>query len=121
VTVILLIIVIAKKIKNQDAPKKMTTEKYNSTMVSKMVDVTNSENAMFNIWPFVNGLKKIKILPRKLEEHKLVYKVYRNENFEHVLLNTEKENHFVVIVSNLNKTKVKGYYLVNLLNKEYTS
>ena len=119
VVVILLVFVIIKKIKNQDAPKKMTPEKYNSTMSSKMVDVTNSEKAMFNIWPFINDLKKAKILPKKIDEDKIVHKVYRNENFEHILLHTKKENHFIVIVANLNKTKVKGYYLIDLPNGEY--
>ncbi len=119
ITVILLVYVIVKKIKNQAAPKIITLEKYKATMVSKMIDVTNSEKPMFNIWPFVNGLKKIKILPKKLDEDKLVHKVYRNETFEHILLNTENENHFIVIIANINKTKIKGYYLINLPNNDY--
>lgn len=121
IPVILLVIVIVKKTKNQDIPKKITKEKYESTLVGKMVDVTNSEKSMFNIWPFVNNLKKANLIPRKIEEDKLVYKIFRssNDHFEHILLNTEKENHFVVIIANLNKHKIKGYYPVDLPSKEY--
>jgi hypothetical protein len=75
---------------------------------------------MFNIWPYVNDLKKVNIISKKIEEDKLVHKVYRNADFEHILLNTEEENHFVVIVVNLNKHKLKGYYLIDLTNGEYS-
>jgi len=76
---------------------------------------------MFNIWPFVNELKKAKIVSKKINEKDLVYKVYRNfeENFEHILLTTEKDNHYLVVLVNLNKNKIKGYFPLELTN-EYT-
>jgi len=120
IPVILLIYVLIKKTRNKEAPKEISKEKFETTMVDKMIDVPNSEHSMFNIWPYVNDLKKAHIVSKKIEEDKLVHKVYRNANFEHILLNTEKENHFVVIVANLKKHKIKGYYTVNLPNSEYS-
>lgn len=120
IPVILLIYVLIKKTRNKEAPKEISREKFETTRVDKMIDVPNSELSMFNIWPYVNDLKKANILSKKIEEDKLVHKVYRNADFEHILLNTEKENHFVVIVVNLNKHKLKGYYLIDLTNGEYS-
>jgi hypothetical protein len=120
IPVILLIYVLIKKTRSKEAPKEISKEKFETTRVEKMIDVPNSELSMFNIWPYVNDLKKANILSKKIEEDKLVHKVYRNSDFEHILLNTEKENHFVVIVVNLNKHKLKGYYLIDLTNGEYS-
>lgn len=120
IPVLLLIYVLIKKARNIEVPKEISKEKFDTTIVEKMVDVPNSENSMFNIWPYVNDLKKANIISKKIEEDKLVHKVYRNATFEHILLNTEKENHFLVIVANLNKHKVKGYYLIDLPNSEYS-
>ena len=100
-------------------PKKLTQEKYNATIIGKMVEVEDSEKSMFNIWPFVNKLKRAQILPKKFNESLLINKIYRDSNndFEHILLNTEKENHYVVIVANLTKKKIIGYLLVDSLIK----
>lgn len=122
IPVVSLIYIIVKKVRNQEAPKKITKEKYESTMINKMIDVTDSEKPMFNIWPYINDLKKVRIIPKKIDESNIVHKVYRNtdEHFEHILLNTDKRNKYVVIVANLNKHKVKGYYIVDLPNQEYS-
>lgn len=120
IPVLLLIYVLVKKTRNKKAPKEISKEKFETTIVDKMIDVPNSEHSMFNIWPYVNDLKKAHIVSKKIEEDKLVHKVYRNADFEHILLNTENENHFVVIVVNLNKHKLKGYYHINLPNGEYS-
>jgi hypothetical protein len=119
IPVILLIYVLIKKARNKEAPKEISKEKFETTMVDKMIDIPNSEHSMYNIWPYVNDLKKAHIISKKIEEDKLIHKVYRNANFEHILLNTEKENDFVVIIVNLNKHKVKGYYLIDFPNSDY--
>jgi len=113
IAVIVFIIVIYRKLKYKKGPKELTKEKFKSTLTPKMVDVSNQEdNVMFNIWPFVNELKRIKILPKKFDENELVYKVFRDskDKFEHILLNTDQENQFIAIVVDLTKKKAKGYY-----------
>jgi hypothetical protein len=41
--------------------------------------------------------------------------VYRdsNDDFEHILLATEKENNFVSLIVNRNKKKMMGYSLID--------
>lgn len=116
---IIFLIVLYKKMNVKKIPKKLTQEKYNATIIGKMVEVEDSEKSMFNIWPFVNKLKRAQILPKKFNESLLINKIYRDSNndFEHILLNTEKENHYVVIVANLTKKKIIGYLLVDSLIK----
>jgi hypothetical protein len=70
----------------------------------------------FNIWPYVSQLKSVKIISKKIKDAELVHKVYRNSNgeFEHILLSTEIENNFVVIVVNRSKKKIMGYFLLDV-------
>ncbi len=119
IVLIIFMIVLYIKMKNKKAPKKLTEEKYKSTLNDKMVDTTSEEKSMFNIWPFVNQLKRAQILPKKINESRLIFQTYKdtNNHFEHILLHTEKENHYVVIVVNLIKNKIKGYFPLELKNE----
>ena len=119
IVLIIFLIVLYLKMKNKKAPKKLTEEKYKSTLKGNMIDTTAEVKSMFNIWPFVNELKRAKILPKKINENQLIYKIYRDSNshFEHILLNSDKENHFVVIIVNLSKNKIKGYFPLELKNE----
>nr|WP_294785494.1 hypothetical protein [uncultured Flavobacterium sp.] len=101
--------------KKKKAPKLLSKEKYNSSMTGGMKEIAVTDS-FFNIWPYVSELKAAKILSKKIKESDLVHKVYRNstEDFEHILLATEKENHFVEVVVDKNKKKVLGYLLLNL-------
>lgn len=85
-------------------------------MIEGMAEISVSNDSFFNIWPYINELKAAKILSNKIKESELIYKVYRNanENFEHILLTTEKENHFVKVVVDRNKKKPMGYLLLDL-------
>lgn len=117
--VIIFIIVIYRKLKNKKGPKELSREKFESTIIGKMIDATDEMKAMFNIWPFVNNLKRVKIITKKIDENQLVYKAYRdiNNEYEHILLNTEKENNYIVIVVDLTKKKAKGFYRLDLKNE----
>ncbi len=106
---------IIKKGKDRKGPKLLSNEKYNSSMTGGMTEISTSDS-FFNIWPYVSELKAAKILSKKIKESDLVHKVYRNstEDFEHILLATETENHFVKIVVDKNKKKVLGYLFLNI-------
>lgn len=76
-----------------------------------MEEIATVETTVFNIWPYISKLKANKILSKKIKENELIHKVYRNSTgeFEHILLSTEKENSFVVIVVDRIKKKIIGY------------
>jgi hypothetical protein len=117
--VIIFIVVIYRKLKNKKGPKELSREKFESTIIGKMVEIKDDMKTIYNIWPFVNNLKRVKIITKKIDENQLVFKAYRDTNnkFEHILLTTEKENNFIVIVVDLTKKKVKGYYKLYLKNE----
>jgi hypothetical protein len=119
ITAFLCTLIIIKKTRNKKEPKLLTKEKYNSTM-GKIQEIALSEVIVFNIWPYVDKLKLKKIVSKKIKEQELIHKIYRNSTgeFEHILLSTEKENHFVVILVDRSKKKIMGYYLLDL-NGEY--
>jgi hypothetical protein len=85
-------------------------------MIDGMTEISVSNDSVFNIWPYISELKAVKILSNKVKESDLIHKVYRNstEDFEHILLATEKENHFVKVVVDRNKKKPMGYLLLDL-------
>ena len=107
---------IIKKRRNRKAPKLLSEEKYRSSMTDGMTEISISNDHFFNIWPYVSELKAAKILSKKINESDLIHKVYRNstQDFEHILLATEKENHFVKVVVDRNKKKAMGYLFLDL-------
>src|ERR1700756_4812921 len=107
---------IIKKRRNKKAPKLISEEKYSASKIGGMKEISISNDSFFNIWPYVSELKAAKILSKKIKESELVHKIYRNstEDFEHILLSTEKENHFVKIVVDRNKKKAMGYLILDL-------
>lgn len=115
ITSLFCIYFIIKKSRNRKAPKLLSAEKYNSSMSEGMKEIS-SKDSFFNIWPYVSELKAAKILSKKIKESELVHKVYRNstDDFEHILLATEKENHFVKVVVDRNKKKTMGYLFFDL-------
>ncbi|CAI2766058.1 hypothetical protein [Flavobacterium collinsii] len=116
ITALSCIYFIIKKQQNKKAPKLLTKEKYSATMIGKMTEIKASDKNNFNIWPYISKLKAAKVLSSKVKESQLVHKIYRNstEDFEHILLSTEEENHFVVIVANKSKKKTIGYFFYDL-------
>ena len=113
ITALLCLFFIIKKMRNKKGIKLLTKNKYNSTIIEKMEEIETAEVSFFNIWPYVSKLKSGKIISKKIKEQELVHKVYRNSTgkYEHILLRTEKENHFVVIVVNRLKKKAIGYFV----------
>ncbi|KFC59881.1 hypothetical protein FEM08_13920 [Flavobacterium gilvum] len=84
-------------------------------MIGKMLEIARIDTSIFNIWPYVSNLQTNKVLSNKIKERELIHKVYRDstQEFEHVLLSTEKENNFVVIVVDKKKKKIMGHYLLD--------
>ena len=116
VTSLFCVYFIIKKRRNRKGPKLLPKEKYNSTITGEMAEISVSTDSFFNIWPYISELKAAKILSNKIKESQLIHKVYRNstEDFEHILLATEKENHFVKVVVDRNKKKAMGYLFLDL-------
>ncbi|MTH17837.1 hypothetical protein [Flavobacterium sp. LC2016-01] len=115
VTSFIVVYFVIKKRRNRKVPKLLSKEKYPSVL-EEMKEISVANDHFFNIWPYVSELKAAKILSNKIKESELIHKVYRNSanNFEHVLLVTEQENHFVEIVVDRNKKKAMGYLFLNL-------
>jgi len=116
VTSLFCVYFIIKKRRNRKGPKLLSKEKYNSSMNDELTEISVSNDSFFNIWPYVSELKAAKILSKKIKESELVHKVYRNstQDFEHILLATEKENHFVKVVVDRKKKKAMGYLFLDL-------
>ncbi len=120
VTAALCVLAVILKMKNRKGPKLLEREKYNSTLTEKMVEVKKTDSNIFNIWPYVSRLKSAKVLSKKIKDHDLIYKIYRDssEKFEHILLSTEDKNNFVTIIVNKKRKKTLGYSFLDS-NEQY--
>lgn len=98
----------------------LTPEDFRSTFSKKMIDVTDTADADVDIWPYVEELADEKNASNFVPENSLVKVVYRNSasTYDHVLLPTEKQNIFLVIVVDLLDDIILGHYWMDI-EKEY--
>lgn len=98
----------------------LSKEQFINTMNGEMTDVTESEEAVVDIWDYVEELVNQRLIKPLVLERNLVEKVYRNtvSTFDHILLPTETTNNFIVIIVDLIQKKIAGHYKLNL-NEEY--
>lgn len=94
----------------------LTEEEFKGTFSPKMREVTETADAVTDIWPMVKLLNDRKIVEDHTYQNELVAHVYRNtaSTFDHVLLPGGSKNRFVVIVVDIPEKMVKGYYNLNL-------
>ncbi|NQX39973.1 hypothetical protein SAMN05421820_106375 [Pedobacter steynii] len=94
----------------------LTEEEFKNTFSSGMREVTETVDAVTDIWPAVKLLNDRGIVEDHTYQNELVAHVYRNNisTFDHVLLPGVFKNRFVVIVVDIPEKVVKGYYDLNL-------
>jgi len=85
-----------------------------------MVDVTDSAEAVLDIWSYVRQLNEQNIIVDSILNGELVEHVYRTgtSTFDHILLSGSKSNEYVVIVVDLVYSMITGHYILDL-NSEY--
>lgn len=101
--------------------KTLSEKEYIETMGSKMIDVTETAEPVVDIWAYVKDLVYENIVSDYVFKNNLVEKVYRNDTatFDHILLPTNNENVFIVLVVKLGNATIIGYYRLDL-TKEYS-
>lgn len=101
--------------------KELSLLEYERTMIVGMNDVTETAEPIIDIWPYVEKLVENSIVLPYVFENNLVEQVYRsNDNkYDHILLPTEKQNYFVVLVIDRTEKILTGHYFLDL-NKLYS-
>lgn len=96
--------------------EQLTEEEYLATMKSGMTDITESDEAVVDIWPYAQLLSKKGLINLYVVDNSLVEKVYESKDgsYHHVLLPTSNSNRFIVIVVLKGLKQIKGYYQLNL-------
>jgi hypothetical protein len=97
----------------------LTPQQFKGTM-NNMVDVTETAEAIVDIWPYVEVLVKKDIVHKYVFENQLIESVSRNDTctYEHVLLPTAEPDTFIVIVIDLIRQAIFGHFKLDL-KKEY--
>jgi hypothetical protein len=100
--------------------KELTTDQFKSTFSKQMFDVTQTVEPEIDIWQYVGQLTRDNIVLQYVLEKQLVETVYRNftNTFEHILLPTDNEFFFIVIVVDLKTKQIMGHIKLDL-QQEY--
>ena len=101
--------------------QELTETEFKNTFGDRMTDITQVEiDDPINIWDYVGELAKAKLVQQRILDQQLVKYVYRNnqETYDHVLLPTDHNNVFMVIVVDLQERSIFGHITLDL-NKEY--
>ena len=82
-----------------------------------MREMTNAPDAVVNVWPYVDSLRPTEEGVTELRD---VACVYRDglSRFDHVMIETERVNVFLVVIVHLGGRVVLGHHLLDL-NIEY--
>ena len=101
-------------------PRELTEEEFRSTFGNAMLDITEKIDSTVDIWEYVGELYVSEVVSEYVVAYELVEKVYRNDSFtfDHVLLPTENQNVFLVIIVDLLKENVFGHFWLDM-EKEY--
>ena len=100
--------------------KQLTDLEFRNTFGNKMIDVTETAEPVVDIWDYVEELVNQNIVDKNVLENNLVDKVYHNETstFDQILLQTGKQNIFIVLVVDITNDTMFGHIKLDL-NKEY--
>jgi hypothetical protein len=98
----------------------LSKDAFAETMYGKMSDVTETAEAVVDIWPYAKQLCSENLVSQYAADNQLIEIVYRNQasTFEHILLPGQSPHHIVTIVVDLVNTTIKGHYTIDL-DKEY--
>jgi hypothetical protein len=96
--------------------KLLTEEEYLETMSEEMADVTEVAEAAVDIWPYVEKLVRQGVVEQRVVDDTDIEMVYRNidDSFDHVLLPTEDESIFTVIVVDTMEAEIVGHFILDL-------
>lgn len=100
--------------------RELTETQYLKTMGNPMKNITDDHNAVIDIWGYAGALLKHKLISDYGYKNKLIEAVYSNADntYQHVLLFTDTDNCFVVIIIDVLHRQIYGHYLLDL-NKNY--
>ena len=84
-----------------------------------MTDVTGTARPVVDIWGYVGELVKENVVDNYVYENNLVELVYRNDTstFDHILLPTDDQNVFIILVVDLTKKVIFGHIKLDLKQK----
>jgi hypothetical protein len=94
----------------------LTEQEFKETFGDSMVRAPDAESP-FDVWPYLEAVPKVDFEGYDCSLGQ-VDNVNRNERFEHVLINSNDHNVFMVVVVDREADEIYGHRLLNL-NKEY--
>ena len=84
-----------------------------------MTDVTNTADEVVNVWPYVEIVLSTEFAEQETDSWDVEF-VYINQpkSYQHILINTQIENAYLVIVVDVIGKSIFGHHFLNL-NQKY--
>jgi hypothetical protein len=97
----------------------LSDTEFHATFAEPMRNITGVEREVTDIWPYYETIPPAELLPFVIVDAHVEY-VYRSgdERFDHVLISTDIDNVFLVLVINLREREIIGHHVLNL-NEKY--
>ena len=94
----------------------LNKEQYLSTMGNKMNNVTKSAQALVDIWDYAEELLEKHLISEYGFSKRYIEAVYENEEntYQHILLFSNNENVYIVIIVDMVGRKILGHYILDL-------
>ncbi len=98
----------------------LSKEQFLQTMGNSMNKVTENLEFISDIWGYIDDIPEKGLISDTVLLEKSIYSVYVNSDktYQHVLINTNRDNCFFVVVVDIIAKTIYGYYLLDL-NEEY--
>lgn len=97
--------------------RRLERDQFKATMTPNMQNVTETANAVLDIWPYVDTIPSDDLEGHDAKDVEFVYRS-GDARFEHVLIATAAKNVYLCIVVDLVNATVFGHHLLDL-NEEY--
>ena len=97
----------------------LSEDEYRSKLSPKMFEVSETAEAILDIWPYVLMLVQNNIISEHVYKNNIVEYVYCDslKKYDHILLPTAISNIFIILVVNIPNVTIDGHYTLNLENE----
>ncbi|WP_433614908.1 hypothetical protein ACQP2P_09970 [Dactylosporangium sp. CA-139114] len=94
----------------------LSEDEYRATMEPEPVQLGPDDEPPFDFWPYFDEIPEADLRGHDFSEGQVTYAWHMPRgNRQHVLVNCERANVFLVIVLDLNHNVVLGHYLLDIM------
>jgi hypothetical protein len=98
--------------------RNLSDEEFDATFSAPMNDITQTAEEIVEVWPYLDSVFRKEYTEADTDSWDVEF-VYINESetYQHILVNTQMENIYLVVVVDIGNREIVGHHLLNLSKK----